>query len=195
MNNKCEVCIYLEKYDDDVVVDYLNSIIFKGSPYKEIQKECVNKPIPNEDSFKKHQLECLENFAVKVLEMNETNDSLDYDFNSNKNLFSFKDHSDESGESRIVNLKKEWLSISEKLTQIVSYNINKYNPDKITTSENIKETVTNLKTISDLARAEFTFEFLNKEEDMFEYLNDAEAKLVNELVNAAKKRQLELKNK
>lgn len=195
MNNKCEVCIYLEKYEDKEVVHYLNSIIFQGFSYEEIQKECVNKPIPNEDSFKKHRLECLKNFALKELEMKEDNDSSNHDPNSNKNLFSFKEHNNESGESRIVNLKKEWLSISEKLTQIVSYNINKYNPDKITTSENIKETVTNLKTISDLARAEFTFEFLNKEEDMFEYLNDAEAKLVNELVNAAKKRQLELKNK
>ena len=162
MNNKCEVCIYLENYEDKEVVHYLNSIIVQGFSYEEIQKECVNKPIPNEDSFKKHQLECLKNFPLKELEMNEDNDSLDYKSSSNKNLFSFKDHSNESGESRIVNLKKEWLSISEKLTQIVSYNINKYNPDKITTSENIKETVTNLKTMSDLARAEFTFEFLSE---------------------------------
>ena len=195
MNNKCEVCIYLEKYEDKEVGYYLNSMISQGLSYKKIQKECVNKPIPDEDSFKKHQLECLENVVLEELEMNENNDSSDYDPNSNKNLFSFKDHNDENGESRIVNLKKEWLSISEKLTQIVSYNINKYNPDKITTSENIKETVTNLKTISDLARADFTFEFLNKEEDMFGYLNNEETKKVYGIMEDAKKRQLELKNK
>jgi len=195
MNNKCEVCIYLENYEDKEVVHYLNSIIVQGFSYEEIQKECVNKPIPNEDYFKKHQLECLENFVLKELDMNEDNDSLDYKSSSNKNIFSFKDHSDESGESRIVNLKKEWLSISEKLTQIVSYNINKYNPDKITTSGNIKETVTNLKTMSDLARAEFTFEFLNKEEDMFCYLNNEETKTVYGIMEDVKKRQLELKNK
>ena len=76
------------------------------------------------------------------------------------------------------------------MTQIVSYNISKYNPDKITTSENIKETVANLKTISDLTRSEFTFEFLNKEIDMFEILNDEEVKTVNEIVETAKKRQV-----
>jgi hypothetical protein len=195
MNNKCEVCIYLEKYDDKDVVYYLNSIIVQGFSYEEIQEECSKKPVPDEELFKKHQLECLENFVLKELEMNEDNDSLDYKSSSNKNLFSFKDHSNESGESRIVNLKKEWLSISEKLTQIVSYNINKYNPDKITTSENIKETVTNLKTMSDLARAEFTFEFLNKEEDMFGYLNNEETKKVYGIMEDVKKRQLELKNK
>jgi|GWRWMinimDraft_5_1066013.scaffolds.fasta_scaffold02631_2 hypothetical protein len=195
MNNQCEVCIYLENYEDKEVVHYLNSIIVQGFSYEEIQKECVNKPIPNEDSFKKHQLECLENFPLKELEMKEDNDSSDYKSISNKNLFSFKDHSNESGESRIVNLKKEWLSISEKLTQIVLYNINKYNPDKITTSENIKETVANLKTMSDLARAEFTFEFLNKEEDMFCYLNNEETKTVYGIMEDVKKRQLALKNK
>lgn len=195
MNNKCEVCSYLEKYDDKDVVYYLNSMIVQGFSYEEIQEECNKKPVPDEESFKKHQRECLENFVLKKPEMNEDNDSSDYNFSSDKNLFSFKDHNDESGETRIVNLKKEWLSISEKLTQIVSYNINKYNPDKITTSENIKETVANLKTISDLARAEFTFEFLNKEEDMFKYLNNEEVRTVYGLVETAKKRQLELKNK
>ena len=195
MNNKCEVCVYLEKYDDEDAIYYLNSIIFKGSPYKEIQKDCNKKPVPNEEFFKKHQLECLKNFTFKDLEMNEDNDNSSCNPSGNKNLFSFKDHNEESGENRIVNLKKEWLSISEKLTQIVSYNINKYNPDKITTSENIKETVTNLKTISDLARAEFTFEFLNKEEDMFNYLNNEETKKVYEIMEDAKKRQLELEKK
>jgi hypothetical protein len=143
MNNKCEVCIYLEKYDDKDVVYYLNSIIVQGFSYEEIQEECSKKPVPDEELFKKHQLECLKNFVLKELE----------------------------------------------------YNINKYNPDKITTSENIKETVTNLKTMSDLARAEFTFEFLNKEEDMFCYLNNEETKKVYGIMEDVKKRQLELKNK
>jgi len=189
------ICDYLKEYEGESTVYYLNGIIAEGTPYKKIQKECSKKPVPDEELFKKHQLECLENFVLKELEMNEDNNSLDYKSSSNKNLFSFKEHGNESGESRIVNLKKEWLSISEKLTQIVSYNINKYNPDKITTSENIKETVTNLKTMSDLARAEFTFEFLNKEEDMFCYLNNEETRKVYGIMEDVKKRQLELKNK
>lgn len=189
MSNKCAVCEYLEKYEEDIV-SYLNNIIVKGFSYKEIQRECSEKPVPDEKFFKEHRQECLKKFVVKELVINENDDILDHESSNKISLFTFKNHDDESGESRIVNLKKEWLSICEKLTQIVSYNISKYNPDKTTTSENIKETVANLKIISDLTRLEFTFEFLNKEIDMFEILNDEEVKIVNEILDTAKKRQL-----
>ena len=190
MSKKCKVCIYLNKYEEKDAVYYLNSIITQGFSYKKIQKECSKKPVPDERSFKEHQQKCLKDFVVKKLDINENDDTLDRKSSNKISPFAFKNHDDESGESRVVNLKKEWLSISEKLTQIVSYNISKYNPDKITTSENIKETVANLKTISDLTRSEFTFEFLNKEIDMFEILNDEEVKIVNEIVETAKKRQV-----
>lgn len=52
MNNKCEVCIYLENYDDKDVVYYLNSIIVQGFSYEKIQEECSKKPVPNEELFK-----------------------------------------------------------------------------------------------------------------------------------------------
>lgn len=190
MNKKCKVCAYLSKYEDEDTVYYLNSIINRNFLYKDIEKDCTNKPVPDEYSFKKHQQECLKGFVVKELSVNENDEILDHKSSNKISSFTFKNHDDESGESRVINLKKEWLSISEKLTQIVSYNISKYNPDKVTTSENIKETVANLKTISDLTRSEFTFEFLNKEIDMFEILNDEEVKIVNEIVETAKKRQL-----
>lgn len=189
MSNKCVVCEYLEKYEEDAIY-YLNNIIAQGFSYKEIQKECSDKPVPDENFFKKHQQECLKDFVVKELDINENDDILDHKSSNKISPFTFKNHDEESGESRIVNLKKEWLSITEKLTQIVSYNISKYNPDKATSSENIKETVANLKIISDLTRSEFTFEFLNKEIDMFEVLNDEEIKQVNEIVETAKKRQI-----
>ena len=109
-----------------------------------------------------------------------------------KSSFAFKNYNDISGENRVINLKKEWLSISEKLTQIVSYNVGKYNPDKVTTSENIKETVANLKTISDLVKSDFSFEFLKKETNIFDVLNDQEVETVKGIVDNAQARQEEL---
>jgi len=158
MGQKCEICTYFINYEDEGIVRYLNIIINKGVPYKEIEKECHIKPVPSEDSFKKHKKECLKDFINEELDLN-IDDDISGTIASNKtSSFTFKNYDDISGENRVINLKKEWLSISEKLTQIVSYNVGKYNPDKTTTSENIKETVSNLKTISDLVRSEFTFE-------------------------------------
>lgn len=192
MTKECEICDYLNKYEDEIVLRYLNIIINKDSPYKVIEKECHIKPVPSEEAFKKHREKCLKDFMGEELDLN-IDDNISGTIASNEiSPFAFKNHDDISGENRVINLKKEWLSISEKLTQIVSYNVSKYNPDKTTTSENIKETVANLKTISDLVRSEFTFEFLKKETNVFDVLNDEEVKIVKEMTDNARKRQEEL---
>jgi hypothetical protein len=192
MTKECEVCAYFINYEHEEIVRYLNIIINKGVPYKEIEKECHIKPVPTEEALKKHKKECLKDFIDEELDLN-TDDDISGTIASNETSpFAFKNHDDISGKNRVINLKKEWLSILEKLTQIVSYNIGKYNPDKVTTSENIKETVANLKTISDLVRAEFTFEFLKKETNVFAVLNDEEVKIVKEMTDNARKRQEEL---
>lgn len=194
MTNKCEVCVYLKQYRNEDV-SYLNNLIFEGSLYKTIKKECHITPIPNEKYFEQHKKECLKDFTPEVLIVNRDNNTLDHDLDNIQNPFSFKDHGDKDGETRILNLKKEWLSISEKLTQIVSYNVNKYNPEKITSSENIKETVANLKTITDLARADFTLEFLRDEENIYEYLGEEDIKTLNTLTETAQKKEQESKGK
>ncbi len=183
---------YKEEGKDEGIVSYLNSIINKGVSYKEIEKECHIKPVPTEEAFNKHKQKCLKDFIDKELNLNIDNNILDKAPSNKTNSFTFKNYDDISGENRVINLKKEWLSVSEKLTQIVSYNVGKYNPDKVTTSENIKETVANLKTISDLVRSEFIFEFLGKEKNMFDVLNDKEVETVKGIVDNAKTRQEEL---
>jgi hypothetical protein len=55
MSKKCEVCIYLSNYKDEGIVSYLNIIINKGVPYKDIEKECHIKPVPTEEAFNKHK--------------------------------------------------------------------------------------------------------------------------------------------
>lgn len=192
MSKKCEICDYLNKYEDEIVLRYLNIIINKDSPYKVIEKECYIKPVPSKEAFKKHREECLKDFMGEELDLNIDEDISGTIASNERSPFTFKNHDDISGENRVINLKKEWLSISEKLTQIVSYNVGKYNPDKTTTSENIKETVANLKTISDLVRSEFTFEFLKKETNVFDVLNDKEVKIVKEMTDNARERQEEL---
>lgn len=191
MGKKCKICVYLSDYKDEGIISYLNSIINKDIPYKEI-KECYIKPVPTEEAFNKHKQKCLKDFIDKELNLNIDNNILDTAPSNETSSFTFKNYDNISGENRVIKLKKEWLSISEKLTQIVSYNVGKYNPYKVTTSENIKETVANLKTISDLVRSEFTFEFLEKEKNMFEVLNDKEVKTVKGIVDNAKTRQEEL---
>jgi len=192
MGKKCKICVYLSDYKDEGIISYLNSIINKDIPYKEIKKECYIKPVPTEEAFNKHKQKCLKDFIDKELNLNIDNNILDTAPSNETSSFTFKNYDNISGENRVIKLKKEWLSISEKLTQIVSYNVGKYNPYKVTTSENIKETVANLKTISDLVRSEFTFEFLEKEKNMFEVLNDKEVKTVKGIVDNAKTRQEEL---
>ena len=107
MSDKCEVCEYLEKYEEENTVYYLNSIIVQSFSYEKIQKECSNKPVPDENSFKKHRQECLKDFIIKELVINENDDILDHKSSNKISPFTFKNHDDESGESRIVNLKKE----------------------------------------------------------------------------------------
>ncbi len=192
MSKKCEVCAYLSQYKDKETISYVNGIIKKGLPYKDIEKECYIKPVPTEEVFNKHKQKCLQDFIDEELNLNIDSNILDTTPSNRTSSFTFKNYDDINGENRIINLKKEWLSISEKLTQIVSYNVGKYTSDKVTTSENIKETVANLKTISDLTRSEFTFEFLNKKADIFEVLNDEEVKIVKGILDNAKKRQEEL---
>lgn len=192
MSKKCEVCSYLSRYEDKETISYVNGIIKKGLPYKDIEKECHIKPLPSENALKKHKEKCLKRFVKKELDVNANNDISDTIPSNKVSPFTFKNYDDINGENRVINLKKEWLSLSEKLTQIVSYNVSKYNPDKVTTSENIKETVANLKTISDLTRSEFTFEFLNTKADIFEVLDDEEVKIVKGILDNAKKRQEEL---
>jgi hypothetical protein len=192
MGKKCEICIYFNNYKEDGIVNYLNIIINKGVPYEDIEKECYIKPVPTEEAFNKHKQNCLKNFIDEDLDLNIEDNILDTTPNNEISSFSFRNYDDISGENRVINLKKEWLSISEKLTQIVSYNVGKYNPDKVTTSENIKETVANLKTISDLVRSEFTFEFLKKETNIFDVLNDKEVETVKGIVDNAKTRQEDL---
>ena len=192
MSKKCEVCAYLSQYDDKETISYMNGIIKKGLPYKDIEKEFHIKPLPSENALKKHKEKCLKGVVEKELDFNANNDISDTIPSNKLSPFAFKNYDDISGENRVINLKKEWLSISEKLTQIVSYNVGKYNPDKTTTSENIKETVANLKTISDLVRSEFTFEFLKKESNVFDVLNDDEVRIVKEMTDNARKRQEEL---
>ena len=192
MGKKCEICVYFNNYKEDGIVNYLNIIINKGVSYQEIEKECYIKPVPTEEAFNKHKQKCLKDFIDEDLDLNIDDNILDTTPINEKSSFAFKNYNDISGENRVINLKKEWLSISEKLTQIVSYNVGKYNPDKVTTSENIKETVANLKTISDLVRSEFTFEFLGKEKNMFDVLNDKEVETVKGIVDNAQARQEEL---
>ena len=103
MSKKCKVCIYLNKYEEKDAVYYLNSIITQGFSYKEIQKECSKKPVPDESSFKEHQQKCLKDFVVKELDINENDDTLDRKSNNKISPFAFKNHDDESGESRVVN--------------------------------------------------------------------------------------------
>ena len=178
---KCEVCTYLKQYEDEHTTDYINGLISKNSSYEQIKEECSKKPIPVGNLFAQHKRQCLKNFIPK-----KTNNG--DDLNS---LFCFKNFDKENVESRAINLKKEWFSLCEKLTQIVAFNIDKYNPEKTTTSENIKETVSNLKTLSDLAKTDFNFNQLDKEIDTFEILNDKQVTLVKEMQEEAKKRQLE----
>lgn len=192
MSKKCEVCAYLSQYEDKETISYVNGIIKKGLPYKDIEKECHIKPLPSENALKKHKEKCLKGFVEKELDFNANNDISDTIPSNKLSPFAFKNYDDISGENRVINLKKEWLYISEKLTQIVSYNVSRYNPDKTTTSENIKETVANLKTISDLVRSEFTFEFLKKENNRFDVLNDEEVRTVKGIVDNAQKRQEKL---
>ena len=192
MGKKCEICVYFNNYKEDGIVNYLNIIINKGVPYEDIEKECYIKPVPTEGAFNKHKQNCLKNFIDEDLDLNIDDNILDTTPNNEISLFSFRNYDDISGENRVINLKKEWLSISEKLTQIVSYNVGRYNPDKVTTSENIKETVANLKTISDLVRSDFSFEFLKKETNIFDVLNDQEVETVKGIVDNAKTRQEEL---
>lgn len=192
MTKECEVCVYLSQYEDKEIISYVNDIINKGLSYEEIEEECHIKPVPTKNAFKKHKEKCLKGFVKKELDVNANNDISDTIQSDKVSPFAFKNHDDISGENRVINLKKEWLSISEKLTQIVSYNVGKYNPDKVTTSENIKETVANLKTISDLVRSEFTFEFLKKETNVFDVLNDKEVRTVKAMTDNARKRQEEL---
>lgn len=192
MSKKCEVCAYLSQYEDEETISYVNDIIKKGLSYENIEKECHIKPVPSENTLKKHEEKCLKDFVIKKPDTSINNNILDTTVSNETSLFTFKSYEDVSGENRVINLKKEWLSISEKLTQIVSYNVGKYNPDKTTSSENIKETVANLKTISDLVRSEFTFEFLKKETNVFDVLNDDEVKIVKEMTDNARKRQEEL---
>jgi hypothetical protein len=192
MGKKCEICVYFNNYKEEGIVNYLNIIINKGVPYEDIEKECYIKPVPTEEAFNKHKQKCLKDFMDEDLDLNIDDNILDTTPNNETSLFAFKNYDDISGENRVINLKKEWLSISEKLTQIVSYNVGKYNPDKVTTSENIKETVANLKTISDLIKSDFTFEFLKKETNIFDVLNDKEVETVKGIVDNAKTRQEEL---
>lgn len=192
MTKECEVCAYLSQYEDKETISYVNDIVNKELSYEEIEKECHIKPVPTKNAFKTHKEKCLKGFVKKELDLNIDNDISGTIASNETSSFAFKNHDDISGENRVINLKKEWLSISEKLTQIVSYNVSKYNPDKTTTSENIKETVANLKTISDLVRSEFTFEFLKKETNVFDILNDKEVKIVKEMTDNARKRQEEL---
>jgi hypothetical protein len=192
MTKECEVCAYLSQYEDEETISYVNDIIKKGLSYENIKKECHIKPVPSANTLKKHKEKCLKDFVIKKPDTSINNNILDTTVSNETNLFTFKSYEDVSGENRVINLKKEWLSISEKLTQIVSYNVSRYNPDKVTTSENIKETVANLKTISDLIRSEFTFEFLKKETNIFDVLNDEEVRTVREIIDNAQKRQEEL---
>lgn len=173
----CEVCTYLKQYEDEYIIDYLNELISKNTPYKKIKEDCTIKPIPAGNIFTKHKEKCLKNFIPK-----KTNTSAELD-----SIFCFKNFDKENIENRATNLKKEWFSLCEKLTQIVAFNIDKYNPAKTTTSENIKETVSNLKTLSDLAKTDFNFNQLDKEIDTFEYLNDEQVIQVQEMVEKAKK--------
>jgi hypothetical protein len=192
MGKKCEICVYFNNYKEDGIVNYLNIIINKGVSYQEIEKECYIKPVPTEEAFNKHKQKCLKDFMDEDLDLNIDDNILDTTPINEISSFAFKNYDDISGENRVINLKKEWLSISEKLTQIVSYNVGRYNPDKVTTSENIKETVANLKTISDLVRSDFSFEFLKKETNIFDVLNDKEVETVKGIVDKAKTRQEEL---
>jgi hypothetical protein len=192
MGKKCEICVYFNNYKEDGIVNYLNIIINKGVSYQEIEKECYIKPVPTEEAFNKHKQKCLKDFIDEDLDLNIDDNILDTTPINEKSSFAFKNYNDISGENRVINLKKEWLSISEKLTQIVSYNVGKYNPDKVTTSENIKETVANLKTISDLVKSDFSFEFLKKETNIFDVLNDQEVETVKGIVDNAQARQEEL---
>lgn len=192
MGKKCEICVYFNNYKEDGIVNYLNIIINKGVSYQEIEKECYIKPVPTEEAFNKHKQKCLKDFMDEDLDLNIDDNILDTTPNNETSSFAFRNYDDISGENRVINLKKEWLSISEKLTQIVSYNVGRYNPDKVTTSENIKETVANLKTISDLVKSDFTFEFLKKETNIFDVLNDKEVETVKGIVDNAKTRQEEL---
>jgi len=177
---KCAVCTYLKQYEDDITINYINGLISENTPYEQIKEECSKKPIPAGNFFEQHKVKCLKDFRPK-----ETNTS--DDLNS---AFCFKNLDEENIESRATNLKKEWFSLCEKLTQIVSFNIDKYNPEKTTTSDNIKETVSNLKTLSDLAKTDFNFNQLEKEIDTFEILDDEQVIEIFEMVEA-KKRQIE----
>jgi hypothetical protein len=182
---KCEVCTYLKQYEDDITINYINGLISKNTPYEQIKEECSKKPIPVGNLFEQHKKKCLKNLASKAINTSTELDS----------IFCFKNFDEENIESRANNLKKEWFSLCERLTQIVAFNIDKYNPEKTTTSENIKETVSNLKTLSDLAKTDFNFNQLDKEVDTFELLNDEEIIKVNKMQEEAQKRQLELKEK
>jgi len=177
---KCEVCAYLKQYKDEHMSNYCNEMVFKNTPYKIIEAEWSIKPVPASNLFEKHKKECLKDFILK-----ETNPSAELD-----GTFCFKNFDEENIENRATNLKKEWFSLCEKLTQIVSFNIDKYNPEKTTTSENIKETVSNLKTLSDLAKTDFHFNQLDKEIDTFDFLEDEYVIEIHEKAEA-KKRQLE----
>jgi len=180
---KCEVCTYLKRYEDDITIDYINGLISENTPYERIKEECSKEPIPAGNLFEQHKVKCLKDFTATKINTSD-------DLNS---AFCFKNFNEENVESRATNLKKEWFSLCEKLTQIVSFNIDKYNPEKTTTSENIKETVSNLKTLSDLAKTDFNFNQLDKEIDTFEILDDEQVILVQEMQEEAKKRQLEQK--
>ena len=177
---KCEVCTYLKQYEDDHTINYINGLISKNTPYEQIKGECRIEPIPADKFFEQHKEKCLKNFTSK--EANNKDD-----LNS---TFCFKNFDEENIENRATNLKKKWFSLCEKLTQIVAFNIDKYNPEKTTTSENIKETVSNLKTLSDLAKTDFNFNQLDKEINPLDLLDDEYVIEIYEKVEA-KKRQLE----
>ena len=70
MSKECEVCAYLSQYEDKETISYVNGIIKKGLPYKDIEKECYIKPVPTEEIFNKHKQKCLKDFIDEELNLN-----------------------------------------------------------------------------------------------------------------------------
>ena len=164
------------------VCNYLNQLISNNVSYQELEQECDKRPIPASKFFILHKETCLKNITFK-----DTN--IISDSNSE---FSFKNFDKDEIKIRANNLKKEWFLLCEKLTQIVAFNIDKYNPQKTTTSERIKETVFNLKILIDLTKTNFDLSQLEEETtNVYEFCTDEEIIQMKNILDKAQKRQLE----
>ena len=194
-NTKCKFCIYLNKYNDEFIQNINNSIV-SGVKYKDIidlfndSKIANDLQKPSKHYMEKHHNDCLYDFVPTIkkklvkttsVDVVETDEILD--------VLTYTDYSNKKDDEIPYLLKKEMFDIICKLLDISQHRLNKYE-GSIKGGESIKESVQTLKIMIDLFNENIQIsKSMNKEENMYELLNDEELDTVLGLLRGAKERK------